>query len=473
MAGIGFELKKLFDKSGLVNKAKAYTYSSLITIGPMLLCIVMVGVFNRMLRGAGTDYLNVELFQSCVIYAFIFSYIISSLMTMYLTRVSSDFLNEGYHNALLPSLYGSIQISLVFGGIPALVFLVFADLPLSIKVGLFLLYMLLVMIWNQVVYVSAMKNYKRIVLAFSSGAAVSIIVLAVILYLTPLRTASSALFAFDGGFLVTCAMLMIQIERYFKPGKTVSNFSFLAFLRRYPSLIAIGLLNSVGLFAHQFVQWAGPAGVQVSGAFLMAPQYDVAVFCAFLSAVPTLIVFVVSLETSFYPKFRNYYDFILSKGSILDINRARNEMYQVLGQQFTLIMGIQMIFSIISIAIGIRFLPLIGFTSTQVDLFNILVIGYFAYIIYNVLALVLLYFDDRKGVLWLVIAFLAMNTLFTVISLWANDQGFSFFAASFVTLIAALARIVYVLNHINYYTFSAQPLVARKTENRFGPLLKR
>lgn len=205
----------------------------------------------------------------------------------------------------------------------------------------------------------------------------------------------------------------------------------------------------------------------------MAPQYDVAVFCAFLSAVPTLIVFVVSLETSFYPKFRNYYDFILSKGSILDINRARNEMYQVLGQQFTLIMGIQMIFSIISIAIGIRFLPLIGFTSTQVDLFNILVIGYFAYIIYNVLALVLLYFDDRKGVLWLAIAFLAMNTLFTVISLWANDQGFSFFAASFVTLIAALARIVYVLNHINYYTFSAQPLVARKTENRFGPLLKR
>ncbi|MEW4372297.1 exopolysaccharide Pel transporter PelG [Paenibacillus kandeliae] len=473
MAGIGFELKKLFDKSGLVNKAKAYTYSSLITIGPMLLCIVMVAVFNWIMRQASVDFLDVELFQSSVIYAFIFSYIMSSMMTMYLTRVSSDFLNEGYHNALLPSLYGSIQITLIAGAIPALIFLILAPLPLSVKTGLFLLFMLLIMIWNQVVYVSAMKNFRRIVSAFACGAVVSIGALSIILYLTPLRTASSALFSFDSGFLVTAGMLMVQIERYFKPGKTVSNFSFLAFLRRYPSLIAIGILNAVGLFAHQFIQWFGPSGVVISDAFLMAPQYDVAVFCAFLSAVPTLIVFVVSLETSFYPKFRNYYDYILSKGSIMDINRARTEMYQVLGQQFTLMMGIQMIFSIISIALGIRFLPLMGFTSTQIDLFNLLVIGYFAYIIYNVVSLVLLYFDDRKGVLWLAIAFLGMNTGFTAISVWLNDQGFSFFAASFLTLLLALARIIYVLNHINYYTFSAQPLVARQTENRFGPLLKR
>ena len=37
MAGIGFELKKLFQKSGIASTAKAYGYAGIICTGPMLL----------------------------------------------------------------------------------------------------------------------------------------------------------------------------------------------------------------------------------------------------------------------------------------------------------------------------------------------------------------------------------------------------------------------------------------------------
>ena len=42
MAGIGFELKKLFQKSGIASTAKAYGYAGIICTGPMLLGIVLL-----------------------------------------------------------------------------------------------------------------------------------------------------------------------------------------------------------------------------------------------------------------------------------------------------------------------------------------------------------------------------------------------------------------------------------------------
>ena len=42
MAGIGFELKKLFQKKGVLNTAKAYGYTAVISTGPMLLGVLLL-----------------------------------------------------------------------------------------------------------------------------------------------------------------------------------------------------------------------------------------------------------------------------------------------------------------------------------------------------------------------------------------------------------------------------------------------
>ena len=46
MAGIGFELKKVFAKKGVLNAVKAYGYAAVICPGPMLLGILLLFVIT-------------------------------------------------------------------------------------------------------------------------------------------------------------------------------------------------------------------------------------------------------------------------------------------------------------------------------------------------------------------------------------------------------------------------------------------
>lgn len=472
MAGIGFELKKLYDKNGLVNKVKAFSYSTLVTIGPMLSCILLISIVQWLLVEKGVSFIDRELFLACIVYSFTFSYIVTNLTTMFITRAISDFIYQGYFSALLPSFHGSIKINYLLGGIPAILYLAFIDLPLTTKVALLIFYMTLITIWTETIFITAMKDFRKIGLSFVLGAFVSLMLVIALLEWLDIRSVSAILLAVDAGFAVTASMLFIQIERFFKTDKQQSSLSFLAYIRKYPSLIAIGTLTAIGLYSHQFLQWMGSAGRLVGGTFWMAPEYDIAVYYAFISAIPTLVMFVVSLETVFYQKFRNYYNAILTRGSIIEINMAKRGIHQVITQQLTMIMGVQLFFSIVSIALGIRFLPYIGFTPGQIDVFNVLVMGFFSYILYNVISLILLYFDDRKGVVLLAGTFLLLNTGFTAISVALGEQGFSFFIASFITLLLTLGRLIYVLRNLNYYTFSAQPLVAKEYDNKYTRMLK-
>ena len=42
LAGIGFELKKLFSRRGLLATFRAYGYAGVITAGPMLLSVLLL-----------------------------------------------------------------------------------------------------------------------------------------------------------------------------------------------------------------------------------------------------------------------------------------------------------------------------------------------------------------------------------------------------------------------------------------------
>ena len=59
MAGIGFELKKLFSRRGLFASFRAYGYAGIICTGPMLLGIVLLLGFcvtGQALRNRAENY---------------------------------------------------------------------------------------------------------------------------------------------------------------------------------------------------------------------------------------------------------------------------------------------------------------------------------------------------------------------------------------------------------------------------------
>ena len=61
MAVIGFELKKLFNKKGILNSAKAYGYATVICSGPMLLGVILLLGIMFLCKRAGVDSTKREL----------------------------------------------------------------------------------------------------------------------------------------------------------------------------------------------------------------------------------------------------------------------------------------------------------------------------------------------------------------------------------------------------------------------------
>lgn len=103
MAGIGFELKKLFQKSGIASTAKAYGYAGIICTGPMLLGIVLLVGITFICDHTGATRHNRELLNCMITYTLLASLTVTSFFSMVVTRYIADMLYEERHETVLPS----------------------------------------------------------------------------------------------------------------------------------------------------------------------------------------------------------------------------------------------------------------------------------------------------------------------------------------------------------------------------------
>lgn len=101
MAGIGFELKKLFQKRGLAATAKAYGYAGVICTGPMLLGIVLLVGIAFICDHTGATRHNRELLNCMITYTLLASLTVTSFFSMVVTRYIADMLYEERHEAVL------------------------------------------------------------------------------------------------------------------------------------------------------------------------------------------------------------------------------------------------------------------------------------------------------------------------------------------------------------------------------------
>lgn len=458
MAGIGFELRKLFHKEGLINNIRAYAYSSLTTVGPMILCMLLITVLQIIMSKNGGSYFDWELYIATMSYCFIFSIIATSGVSMNLTRYIADMLYQKKYDRLMSSYYGVLLLILPICSIIAIVFLWGVQGEFFYKLTAYFCFLLLVIIWIQGVYLSALKDYMRIARSFIIGAVLAMTIGWALLKFTSVPTVISALTGIDVGFFIIVLLSSIHFEQKFPRGSVTYYFEYLHYFKKFKSLFFAGCFIYSGIYLHNIVYWFSEKATVIADQFHVNMFYDVPVFYAFLSVMPTLVTFVVSVETSFYEKFRVYYLNILEGGTIQDIKAAKKQMQKTLIREISFLMEIQLLFTVISIALGIKFLPYIGFTMEQLDLFIILALAYFLFIMVFVFTHILMYFDDQKGVLWIGLLFFILNIVCTYWMMKLGYDGLGIFIAAFVAIVAVIARLLYVLRNIDYYTFCAQPM---------------
>ena len=128
MAGIGFELKKLYSEKGILRGIRAFLYSFIVTAGPMMLCILLITFMQYLLEEMGENYLRREVFVAVIQYAFVFSLLISGGTAMYLSRFFADMMYIKRFDEILHGLDFALITSLTIGTIEVLIFLYFSSL---------------------------------------------------------------------------------------------------------------------------------------------------------------------------------------------------------------------------------------------------------------------------------------------------------------------------------------------------------
>ncbi len=469
MVQIGVELRKYFEKRSLSLRILGSIYSVFITVGHIIMTIMLLLFYNFIMTVLDISTLHRQLFSIAILYAFIFSFIFSSGTSMILSRyISNQIYNKSYEN-ILPSMYGGLSINTITTGILGGLFYFFSPLDFWFKLSAYLLLLLLSNIFIMMVYISSVKEYKRIVSMYGLGIATTVFLSLVLLFVFKIYSITVLLYCIDIGMLIILLGFNKIVMTYFNKSST-KYFDFLNYFIQYPYLFFVNFFHAFGMYSHNFTYWFSDIRVIFERTYLYAPDYDLAAYVAMLTIMPATIIFMIRIETTFYYQYKKYL-WCISNGTLEDIDNARKEMIQVLYKDFTLLAEIQLIISIIFITGGISLLPMIGMTIKTVELFPFISIGfYFAFLIHVVIT-IMLYFDNHKHAFLVAGIFAGLNTVLSIATIYLGNEyyGLGIIGAGVVSLIVGIRKLEIMLKDVDYIIFCDQALPENKQES---PLMK-
>lgn len=464
MAGIGFELKKLFSKKGLFAIVKAYGYASIVCTGPMLLGIsFLLGIGGLSIIG-GASGAERQLLNSMITYTLLASLVVSNILAMVTTRFCADAIYKEKDEVIMPSFHGSISIMLVFGSIAYGIFLWNSGIPLSYQVLCLTLFGELVVVWTEINYLTAVKDYKGIMYTFFVALVVAL-GLGYIMILFDVPVILALLLAVTIGYGIMMVWYYSLLLRYFQEGQG-SSFYFLKWLDQYPKLAYLGCFMVLGLFTHLVLMWFSPIGVKVKGLFWGSPYYDVSALFAFLSILVTTVNFVTSVEVNFYPKYRNYFALYNGGGTLPDILQSETEMKVTLQKELGYTFSKQVFTSIVFIVVGTIILTRspFNFTEETLGIFRILCVGYAFYAIGNCIMLITLYFVDFTGAFWGGLIFFIVSSGGTLLLRDGDIRyyGLGFLIGGIAFTVYSLIRLRSYLKKLSYHILSRQPIIVEE-----------
>lgn len=468
MAGVGFELKKLFRKNdGYVNLFKSYTISAIVTEGPMFLCILMMMILRQMLVWKNTTIALQESFLIIITYTMTFSMILCNSFMMFQSRYISDCIYSKKLDKVLPSFFGVSVILLLLGMVLSSALVSILPLTPLVKLLCIAQFQLVIVSWILINYLSCIKLYKEVVVGFMIAAITSISLGLVLLQLN-IEPLTTVLFAWTIGYALLVISFLNVLFKYFPIGNG-NIFEFMGSLDEYMDLLFIGFFMVFGLYGHSFVLWASQYHTSVLSVLRYCVLYDIPSFYAVLSISPMIIMFTVSLEVNFYEQYRNYFQTILQGGRYEDIQNAHKDMIRVLYRELAYMFEMQLLVSILCATIFGNVLELVGLDSTSLGIYRILCFGYAFYGLMRCTAILHLYFDDRKGALITSVFFAISSIVVTIINLYLPIEymGFGFAIAAAVSATLGLMRLYWYIKNIAYQIFCKQPIFVENEKGFF------
>lgn len=453
MAGIGFELRKAMCDSKGSKRAGGYFSAAFTCFGGMLIGIILIGMIQVAADTGGIAQSARDVFLAYITNAMFTSMLFSSILSHVVSRYVADMLFEKRYEAVMPSLVGASILTIGIGGIAFGAMVIAADLPMEHAMWLMLLFAALCLCWILMTYISLLRDYRQITMAFTAALIVAVLLLVAVILSGKMQPAHM-LIVLTVAYATVDAFLFRAIYRGF-PIEEGGAFVFLHWLRRNPSLALVGFLTECGLLGHFWIDWfLAENGMRLQGMFACNPSYDFPAIVAYFCTIPSMIYFVAMFEPVFYRYYHRYLK-ELSSGRTKDVDCARDKMIEAIRRGVRKYAAIQVISCVLFITIGAKLLSVlnIGMTEQMLDVFRLFCIGYSLYSIGNMLMLLQMYFVNERRSAIAAGVFGAVVCLTTLIEIHISGQsiGISFCVGAFLLLTISAVQLVQCLDRLEYH----------------------
>lgn len=295
MAGIGFELRRMLHKDRLLSLAKVYGYSAILSSGPWVISIVaiiLVGFINLSTLGSMSQAAK---FQIVVTYAIALasSLIVTGILQLPFTRYVADLIFAKKENEVLPSYFGAIFISWILGlpFVVPLALYVFEEQNFLFIMGVISVFLILCGVWISSILAASLKYYRGVVWAYF----ISYALIVVFSYWVG-DTVEALLFIFFAGNAVLFVILMTLIIKSYN-SSIFMKLDFFFAPNFYWTLAIAGLTYNLGAWVDKFIFWYHPmTGEAVIGKLHASVVYDIPIFLAYLSILPSMAIFFLGLK---------------------------------------------------------------------------------------------------------------------------------------------------------------------------------
>lgn len=453
MAGIGFELLQLWRKDTYQSVLRLYGLATVISSGPGLLIIASLAVVCFYSLFATPNQVIAHQFLAIAIYLLSLSMILSSLWQYTFFRFIADkiFLNQ--FDQVVPNVIGVLFIQLCASAILSffLVFFVFPQSSVLLKLLMTTNFIVLNLIWLSTVLLTGFKSYRYLMLGFVIGYGVMIGLHFVIknhslpLLLVELLVAQVLLFIF-----IFASVL------YAYPNRKLIRFEFLKKGNVHYFLMLTNLFYTVGIWVDKYLFWFNAnTGATIFPPLRLSPVYDLPMFLGYLGIVPAAAAFMLQMEAKFSLLYPEYMKTIFRRGSLSEINTIKAELVLAGREAMVTLLKTQASITIILFLAAQFLLEYFNLNQLYLNLLLVVIVAVGLNVMLWGALNILYYITQYFQAFWVSVTFLVTNVVFTGISLQMGPfyYGYGFALSLLVSNVLALFFINKDFKDLNYTTF--------------------
>jgi polysaccharide biosynthesis protein PelG len=241
----------------------------------------------------------------------------------------------------------------------------------------------------------------------------------------------------------------------------IKNLEIFHYFKKYSHLAFCGLFYNLGIWIDKILFWFISADrKQVAGILYVSPDYDQVVYLSFLTIVPGMAVFLLTLETGFATHYEQFVQRVLGKGTFEQITAAKQGMVSSLREGFAQLIKIQGALTLLLIIFTDRFLSSVGLGAVQSGSFQTTALGVFLLVLFLSHLTVCFYLGKLRDAMLCCLVFALVNGGVTAWSIYSGEQwyGFGFLVASAVATAIVAVRVNRHLRFLEYDTFTSQSI---------------